>query len=74
MGKRLFIKYGIILVSIMNHALFTVSAEETSTSTFVAGTLQSGWVTTEDGHKQWLDEIGIPIIGLAKYWWKNILF
>ena len=67
MGKRLFIKYGIILVSIVNHALFTVSAEETSTSTFVAGTLQSGWVTTEDGHKQWLDEIGIPIIG-----WQNI--
>ena len=39
-----------------------VRAEEPETPT-PATTIQTGWVTTEDGHKQWLDETGSPVIG-----------
>ena len=54
--------YSLFIVLSINPLRTVVRAEEPEISTPTAP-IQTGWVTTEDGHKQWLDETGTPVIG-----------
>lgn len=64
MKKYFLCIYAMLLAFSLGHTITFVHAEETEVP---AATVQTGWVTTEDGHKQWLDENGIAVIG-----WRDI--
>lgn len=62
MRKQLLYIFALSLGLSISPLTTIVRAEEPETPT-PATTIQTGWVTTEDGHKQWLDETGSPVIG-----------
>ena len=64
MKKYFLCIYAMLLAFSLGYTITFVHAEETEVP---AATVQTGWVTTEDGHKQWLDENGIAVIG-----WRDI--
>lgn len=68
MKKHFLCIYAMLLTFSFCHTTTVVRAEETEVSASApAATVQTGWVTTEDGHKQWLDETGTAVVG-----WRGI--
>ena len=63
MRKQLLYIFALSLGLSINPLTTIVRAEEPETTPTPATTIQTGWVTTEDGHKQWLDETGALVIG-----------
>ena len=68
MKKHFLCIYAMLLAVSFGHTATVVRAEETEVAVSApTATVQTGWVTTEDGHKQWLDETGTAVVG-----WRDI--
>ena len=62
MRKKIFYTCAIFLGLSISVPRTIVHAEEPE-SPAPTTPIQTGWTTTEDGHKQWLDETGTPVVG-----------
>ena len=62
MRKKIFYTCAIFLGLSISVPRTVVHAEEPE-SPAPTTPIQTGWTTTEDGHKQWLDETGTPVVG-----------